>query len=216
VSGRTTSTCCLLACLPACLPACLSRHHLSTSLPSKLSAHTNLYMPACHGLNAKALRDDRAVHMLSAVTRPSTQRDDVCADAVAAARRSLSDEAQALSAARMLSRALALRQLLGEALNAALGAALPIVSATLDAVPGNVGLAVPQPPLRTTGRGMEAPERWLGRSSVLGDRHVCDVFGLPRPGLQGDASPVVADPLLVDALVGVCACVLVLLLHIFL
>ncbi|KAF8063811.1 hypothetical protein HT031_003668 [Scenedesmus sp. PABB004] len=140
--------------------------------------------------------------------RRRPKRDDSCADAVAAACSALADEAAVLTHARALSRCLALRQLLGEALAQALGAAFPVAAATIEAVAANAALdvtggaaAAAAPPFAAT-PAAGAPSRQHGASELLAGRHVCDVFELPRPGLGGVGSPVVADPLVVATLVG--------------
>lgn len=129
-------------------------------------------------------------------TNYCTQRDDSCLDAVAAASASLSDEGQVLSQARQLSRCLAFRQLLSEALALALAATFPAVAATVDAVASNMALHAAD----GTGRAAEAASGdWGG---LVEGRHVCDLFDLPRPGLQSVGSPAVADPIVVNTLVG--------------
>lgn len=126
------------------------------------------------------------------------QRDEACLDAVAAASSSLTDEGQVLSQARQLSRCLAFRQLLAEALAQALANTFPMAAATVDAVASNMQLYVAE----GSGRAAHAAAGdWDG---LVAGRHVCDLFDLPRPGLQGVGSPAVADPVVVNTLVGEC------------
>lgn len=127
---------------------------------------------------------------------PAMQRDDSCLDAVSGACAGLSDEGQVLTQARQLSRCLAFRQLLGEALAEALHTTLPVIGATVDAVASNAAT-------NTAVQGWgSCREDSCGASDVVAGRHVCDLFELPRPGLQGVGSPVVADPVVVNTLVG--------------
>lgn len=126
------------------------------------------------------------------------QRDEACLDAVAAASSSLTDEGQVLSQARQLSRCLAFRQLLAEALAQALANTFPMAAATVDAVASNMQLYAAE----GSGRAAHAAAGdWDG---LVAGRHVCDLFDLPRPGLQGVGSPAVADPVVVNTLVGEC------------
>jgi hypothetical protein len=130
-----------------------------------------------------------------------TQRDDSCLDAVAAATAVLSDEGQVLGQARQLSRCLAFRQLLAEALTQALATTFPAAGATVDAVASN--LAVHAAEGGSAGRAaLQAAAAGGDWGSLVEGRHVCDVFDLPRPGLQGVGTPAVADPLVVNTLVG--------------
>lgn len=141
------------------------------------------------------------------------QRDDSCADAVAAACAGLADEGQVLTQARQLSRCLAFRQLLGEALAEALGSTFPVVAATVDAVASNVALDVvgsraggcaddAAAAAAAAGGVLRDVSALAGGSELVAGRHLCDVFELPRPGLQGVGSPAVADPIVVNTLVG--------------
>jgi hypothetical protein len=128
------------------------------------------------------------------------QRDESCLDAVAAASPSLSDEGQVLTQARQLSRCLAFRQLLSEALAQALDATFPAAGATVDAVAGNMQVYAAE----GSGRAVQAAAGdWGG---LVPGRHVCDLFDLPRPGLQSVGSPAVADPVVVNTLVGEWSC----------
>lgn len=140
-------------------------------------------------------------------------RDDSCADAVAAACAGLADEGQVLTQARQLSRCLAFRQLLGEALAQALGSTFPVVAATVDAVASNVALDVvgsraggcaddAAAAAAAAGGVLRDVSALAGGSELVAGRHLCDVFELPRPGLQGVGSPAVADPIVVNTLVG--------------
>jgi hypothetical protein len=142
------------------------------------------------------------------------QRDDSCADAVAAACAALTDEGQVLTQARQLSRCLAFRQLLGEALSQALSSTFPVIAATVDAVASNTSLNVFGSKAGgcadNAGAGAAAAgvlrdvSALAGGSELVAGRHLCDVFELPRPGLQGVGSPAVADPIVVNTLVGEC------------
>ncbi|WIA14188.1 hypothetical protein OEZ85_002727 [Tetradesmus obliquus] len=140
-------------------------------------------------------------------------RDDSCADAVAAACAGLADEGQVLTQARQLSRCLAFRQLLGEALAQALGSTFPVVAATVDAVASNVALDVvgsraggcaddAAAAAAAAGGVLRDVSALAGGSELVAGRHLSDVFELPRPGLQGVGSPAVADPIVVNTLVG--------------
>jgi hypothetical protein len=140
------------------------------------------------------------------------QRDDSCADAVAAACAGLADEGQVLTQARQLSRCLAFRQLLAEALSQALSSSFPVVAATVDAVASNAALDITS--CKAGGAADEAAAAGgvlrdavalAGGSELVAGRHLCDVFELPRPGLQGVGSPAVADPIVVNTLVGECS-----------
>lgn len=124
------------------------------------------------------------------------QRDESCLDAVAAASSSLTDEGQVLTQARQLSRCLAFRQLLSEAMAQALASTFPAAAATLDAVASNLQLYAAE----GSGRAAEAAGGDYG--GLVAGRHLCDLFDLPRPGLQSVASPAVADPVVVNTLVG--------------
>lgn len=124
------------------------------------------------------------------------QRDESCLDAVASASSTLADEGQVLTQARQLSRCLAFRQLLSEALAQALASTFPAAGATVDAVASNMQLYAAE----GSGRVAEAAAGdWGG---LVAGRHVCDLFDLPRPGLQGVGAPAVADPVVVNTLVG--------------
>lgn len=124
------------------------------------------------------------------------QRDECCLDAVSAASASLTDEAQVLTQARQLSRCLAFRQLLSEALSEALAATFPAAASTVEAVASNMQLYAAE----GSGRAAQAAAGdWGG---LVAGRHLCDLFDLPRPGLQGVGSPAVADPVVVNTLVG--------------
>ena len=97
-----------------------------------------------------------------------------------------------------LSRCLAFRQLLAEALAQALASTFPAAAATVDAVASNMQLY----PAEGSGRAAQAAAGdWGG---LVAGRHVCDLFHLPRPGLQSVGSPAVADPVVVNTLVGGC------------
>lgn len=101
-----------------------------------------------------------------------------------------------LTQARQLSRCLAFRQLLAEALSQALAATFPAAGATVDAVASNMHLYAAE----GSGRAAEAAAGdWGG---LVAGRHLCDLFDLPRPGLQSVGSPAVADPAVVNTLVG--------------
>lgn len=156
------------------------------------------------------------------------QRDDCCTDDVAAACSRLTDEGQVLTATRQLSRCLAFRQLLGEALAQALSSICPFIPATVEGVASNAavetlgygcsatGFSAAAAPGLGSGQPGSVLEGVLGAaaglchdttvanggSEVLAGRHVCDLFMLPRPGLQGVGSPVVADPIVFNTLVG--------------
>jgi hypothetical protein len=144
------------------------------------------------------------------------QRDDSCADAVAAACAGLADEGQVLTQARQLSRCLAFRQLLGEALSQALSSTFPVIAATVDAVASNASLDVfgskagggcadDHAGVGAAAAGVLRDVSALaGGSELVAGRHLCDVFELPRPGLQGVGSPAVPDPIVVNTLVGEC------------
>eukprot|EP00878_Enallax_costatus_P010261 GHUV01010711.1.p1 GENE.GHUV01010711.1~~GHUV01010711.1.p1 ORF type:complete len:604 (+),score=239.17 GHUV01010711.1:1353-3164(+) len=129
-------------------------------------------------------------------------RDDSCADAVAAACGALADEGQVLTQARQLSRCLAFRQLLAEALATALNTNLPVIGATLDAVASNAAIDITVEGWSSAVGVSSTSTAGCGASDVVAGRHVCDLFDLPRPGLQGVGSPVVADPIVVNTLVG--------------
>jgi hypothetical protein len=136
----------------------------------------------------------RSAHRCRPVCTPvCVQRDDACLDAVGTAAASLADEGQVLSQARQLSRCLAFRQLLAEALTAALAATFPTAGATVDAVASNMAVHA--------SAGAAAAGSGASLAAQQG-RHVCDLFDLPRPGLQGVGSPAVADPIVVNTLVG--------------
>lgn len=123
-------------------------------------------------------------------------RDECCLDAVASASSTLADEGQVLTQARQLSRCLAFRQLLSEALAQALASTFPAAGATVDAVASNMQLYAAE----GSGRAAQAAAGdWGG---LVAGRHVCDLFDLPRPGLQGVGAPAVADPVVVNTLVG--------------
>lgn len=120
------------------------------------------------------------------------QRDDCCVDAVSAAMAVLVDEAQVLTIARQFSRCLAFRQLLAEALEQSLAATFPALAATVGAVASNLGGATAACSDDCHGVGWE----------LCAERHLCDMFELPRPGVQSTGSPGAADPAVVNMLVG--------------
>jgi hypothetical protein len=133
------------------------------------------------------------------------QRDDSCADAVAAACAALTDEGQVLTQARQLSRCLAFRQLLGEALSQALSSTFPVIAATVDAVASNTAIdggGCADNAGAAAAGVLRDVSALAGGSELVAGRHLCDVFELPRPGLQGVGSPAVADPIVVNTLVG--------------
>jgi hypothetical protein len=102
---------------------------------------------------------------------------------------------------------MAFRQLLSEALAQALASTFPAAGATVDAVASNMHLYAAE----GSGRAAQAAAGdWGG---LVAGRHVCDLFDLPRPGLQSVASPAVADPVVVNTLVGRCTDAKWMVLH---
>lgn len=172
-----------------------------TVFDARYAASTG-YLDLWQGKTAALLTTHRCLHPCDAVLlllcACSLQRDESCLDAVAAASSQLTDEAQVLTQARQLSRCLAFRQLLSEALTQALAAGFPAAESTVEAVASNMQVYAAE----GSGRAAQAAAGdWGG---LVAGRHVCDVFELPRPGLQSVGSPAVADPVVVNTLVGEC------------
>lgn len=166
--------------------------HLGTALLGELSARNRVVLL----LAASSLTLPPALPTAVCACVLLSQRDESCLDAVASASSTLADEGQVLTQARQLSRCLAFRQLLSEALAQALASTFPAAGATVDAVASNMQLYAAE----GSGRAAEAAAGdWGG---LVAGRHVCDLFDLPRPGLQGVGAPAVADPVVVNTLVG--------------
>jgi hypothetical protein len=94
-----------------------------------------------------------------------------------------SNQPQVLTSVKQLARCLALRQMVSEALLAAMEQQVPLMPRLAEAVG------------TTTASGM----------LYSPSRHIADVFGLPRPGYEKNGSPSTGDPFVTNMLVGRCS-----------
>lgn len=109
------------------------------------------------------------------------QDNGTCFNEVQQACKSLDIESQVLVIVKLLGRCLAFRQLVSDAVNDAMESEFSLLPAVVKAVGVSTSCGVMYDP----------------------SRHICDVYGLPRPGCQGDASPCTADPYVTRLLTGV-------------